>query len=233
MKNIRHTLLAVSTLAVAAAFVLGLDAPLARAGIIFSGTTYDIVMSDPVDVGTTGILKAVTLTAVGKDGYHPNAFDGFVNGGTGITTATNKLFQIYQDGSLKTPTLTLDEDSDPIPLDMDTHFLITEGSYLAEKAPSETRGTLDTTEHLYGGYGNKLTGTFTLTGTPNDTWDFAYLVVPNLTTVNLNFVIAGNKSGATASDTVQRSFLVPEPGTFVLLALGLVGLVICRRRFAR
>ena len=237
MKRSLHALLVVAALALAAIAFSCLDASLARAGIVYSGTNFDIEASTPVNVGITP-LEAVTLTVIGKNGYDPDGFDGVVNGGTGITTVGNKLYQIYQGGFEKTPTLTMDDDYDPIPENLDTHFLVTTDSIIPITVPTENRLTLDSTENAYGGYGNKLTGAFSLIGDPNPTWDLAYLVTPSGTTVNLNFVIAGIKNGQyTSSETVQASFTVPEPSALAMLAtcllpLGVCGLLVRRRRLA-
>jgi hypothetical protein len=201
--------------------------------IAYSGTNFDIQVSTPVNVGVTP-LKEMTLRVIGKNGYIPNGFDSVVNSGTGITTATNSLYQIYQAGVLKTPTLTMDDDYDPIPLDLDTHFLISEGTYIPiSTLPSENRAALDTTENPYGGFGNKLYGTFTLTGVPTTTWNLAQIVTKNSTTVSLNFVISGVKNGiSTYQETVHSSFTVPEPSVFILLGTSVLGLLFFRRRLA-
>lgn len=224
MKLSSHSLLTVLCLAALVLFVCA-SAPLAQAGVVFSGTYFDIQASSPVNVGVTP-LRAITLTVIGKAGYNPKGFDSVVDGGTGITTVGNKLHQIYQDGTEKTPTLTLDGDYDPIPQDLDTHFLVSLSSILATTAPSENRPTADTTEHVYGGFGYKLTGVFSLTGVANPNWDLAYLVVPNGTTVNLNFVLAGVRTAAppACSESVHATFTVPEPTSLALLVAGLLPL---------
>lgn len=217
------------------AFSVVMSGSLAQAEIIvYSGTNFRVEVSSPVNVGITP-LKAVTLTAIGLNGYKPNAFDSTASSGTGITTTSNLLHQIYQlnedDEYQRTPTLLLDPNYDPIPLDLDTHFLIS-NNYIVPPgttAPNENRPTVGSTENQPGGgYGNKLYGTFTITGTPSESWDFAYIVVQNGTQVNLNFTIAGLKGESdVTNEIVTGSFsVVPEPGTFVMLCTGGIGLLV-------
>ena len=51
--------------------------------------------------------------------------------------------------------------------------------------------------------------------------------MPTGTTVNLDFEIG---AAGFASEAVSGSFAVPEPSAIVLLAVGILGLLACRRR---
>jgi len=112
---------------------------------------------------------------------------------------------------------------------LDSHFLVYNANLASIVAPNEDR----VLNHLYdpwGGFGTFLKGTFTDLTAVNPTWDFAYLVMPQATTVHLDFEIG---AAGFASETVSGSFSVAEPGTLVLLTLGALGLLVCRRRFVR
>ena len=196
---------------------------------VFTGTDFAIQVSNPVSL--TGTLEAVTLRAVGENGAVPNTFDSGKSGrgGTGITAiALHEIWPLNL-SSLKTPTLDMDEDLQ-FDQTLDTHFLVYDANLLTIVAPTEDR----VSNHLYdpwGGFGTYLKGTFTDSTAANTTWDFAYLVVPRGTTVNLDFEIGA--AGFT-SETVSGSFsVVPEPSMLVLLTLGVLGLLVCRKRFAR
>ncbi|HLA83327.1 MAG TPA: PEP-CTERM sorting domain-containing protein [Thermoguttaceae bacterium] len=216
----------------AALVVLGLALPIAvaEANVIFVGTHFDIEASSPVDVGITP-LRAITLTAVGKNGALPNTFDSTFSGvgGTGITTSSNRLHQVWEFyGGLQTPTLTLAGDPTPVPQELDTHFLIRSNEYLLVDALAEdiTLGSpeLDTRD----GFGSYLRGSFSLKGDLEQRWDFAYLVVKAGTEVFLDFEIGGVDAvipGKGYANSVGGSFVVPEPSTLLLLILGVLGLL--------
>jgi hypothetical protein len=230
-----RTRVLVQAIAVGVAF---LSAGIARADLGFSdfyvGTNFKIQISNFVALPGTQ-LEGVTLRAVGLNGAKPNTFDSTKSGrgGTGITTST--LHQIWSDDSSlgKTPTLDMNEDY-PFTQSLDTHFLVWNANLTTVKtAPTENRPS--PANHLYdpwGGYGTYLRGAFSDTTALASTWDFAYLVVPRGTTVNLDFEIGAPYK---TSETIGGSFLVnvPEPSTFVLLTMSLLGLLVCRRRFGR
>jgi hypothetical protein len=228
----------------AAAISLILYAGSARAEqVVYSGTSFNIEVSSIVDLGI-GSLEGITLTAVAVGDYKPNAFDSVTNA-LGITTSTtdsklHQIYQVYEDTSTnRTPTLTLDESQpyqpSPFPYNFDTHFLITDGNYLPGTiSPNENR-TTTTSPVSYGGFGYKLYGTFTITGTPSPSWDFAYVVAPLGTQINLNFMIAGVKGANNefvTSEAVTGSFTVtPEPGTITMLCAGaLLAIYLLRHR---
>jgi hypothetical protein len=225
----------VSVLAIAATAAI-LSGQFARADLIytdiFTGSNFTIQVSNPVNIAGTA-LEAVTLRAVGKNGAIPNTFDSDKSGahGTGISTTGSALHQIWplDRSSLKTPTLDMDEE-DPFNQALDSHFLVYSANLISFIAPTEDR----VTNHVYdsqGGFGTYLRGTLTDMSAVSSVWDFAYLVVPGGTTVNLDFEIGAD---GFESDTVSRSFVVPapEPNAIILLAVGVIGLLICRRRSA-
>jgi hypothetical protein len=213
-------------LAVAAMAVI-LSCRLAQADLIytdvFTGNDFTIQVSNAVTVA--GGLEAVTLRAVGKNGALPNTFDSSKDntGGTGISATA--LHQVWPYDALATPTRDM---SISITQTLDSHFLINTANLLTVVAPSEDR----TLNHLYdpwGGFGTFMKGTFTDLTAVSSTWDFAYLVVPQGTTVHLDFAIGASGFD---SENVSGSFTVPEPSSLGLLAASVIGLLICRRRSA-
>ena len=199
---------------------------------IYTGTNFAFQVSNPVVVGSTS-LEAVTLRAVGKNGAVPNTFDSD-QGGTGITTTTNALHQIWEFGAVQTPTLTLNVPGS-INQALDSHFLVNLSNLVIVHNPSEDR-VANPTYDPWGGFGTYLRGTFSILGTSSTSWDFAYLVVPSNTTVNFDFHIGGfipavPNNQSVSSDYVSGSFtVVPEPSTLVLLGSGILGLLVYRRR---
>ncbi len=160
----------------------------------------------------------------------PNTFDSD-QGGTGITTTTNALSQIWEYGTIQTPTLDL---AVPINQALDSHFLVNLGNLLIVHNPNEDF-VANPLYDPWGGFGTYLRGTFSILSTSSTSWDFAYLVVPNNTTVNLDFHIGGFIPGVpynqpVSSDYVSGSITVtPEPSTLVLLGSGILGLLVYRQ----
>jgi len=232
--RIRSLALTSAVVAISASFA----GRLAWAETIYTSTNLDIVASAPVDVGTTP-LKAITLTAVGKNGCIPTGFDStksdFDGLGTGITTSGNFLHQVgikageYPfplNNDLYTPT-----NNPQITPVLDTHFLIDPNTYLSFYGPSETMNVINTADDIYGHYGDSLVGTFSLNGLPiNSLWNFAYIVVPNNTVVRLNFEITAIFNEIQFAAGVDYFLPVPEPNGLILLSTFGIGLLIHARR---
>jgi hypothetical protein len=200
----------------------------AQAATIWTGTNVRVDASAPVHVGIA--LEAVTLTAVGIGGGLPNAFDGVGTTGdlhNGITTTGDALHQVWEVNVLQTPTLDVSIPADAAFQPIDSHFLVLNNDIAITSSPTENRPTTYTVENANGGFGNSLTGTFSLkNNTPPSTWDFAYIVAPVGAVVNLDFYLAGKnftKELATGSFSI-----VPEPPSVILLIAGAVGLAIIR-----
>jgi hypothetical protein len=194
---------------------------------VYSGTNFVIQASNPVTL--VGTLQAVTLRAVGRNGAKPNTFDSTRDntGGTGITaTALHEIWP-YDLAGLMTPTLDV---TIPINQTLDTHFLVLTADLVIVNSPSENRPVTDHLYDAWGGYGTSLTGTFSLKTATSTTWDFAYLVAPAGTNVNLDFKIG---AAGYPSEVVAGSFSVPEPGTLMLFVAATVGLCVYRRRLPR
>jgi hypothetical protein len=225
------------------ALMAAINAGSTRADTIYYGTNFDLQISSPIDVGVTLPLEAITLTAVGKNGATPYAFDGISNDCTGITTPTSPaLYQIMQPYTnifgtsyYSTPTNTLMTPGS-IPQSRDTHFLIDNGTIIVINGHNPTEDGISTAtlqEYPYSGYDSSLNGLFTLTGTGWSTsWNFAYLVAPTGTQVKLDFYISTDVG---SPELVNYIYTVPEPGTIALLAIGCAGLFISawRQRKAR
>jgi hypothetical protein len=206
----------------------------AHGATVWTGTNFRVDASAPVAVGVN--LQAITLTVVGLNGALPNAFDGVTGGATGITTTGNLLAQVTEFAPLgaTTPTLTLSNGANSVYYPVDTHFLVQPPAIISTVAPIETVVVADNTNTPapttgFGGYGDSLTGQFALSVAPATTWDFAYLAVPAGTAINLNFRIAGS-GGSFPNELVEASFLVPEPSTIWLVALGVLAMIAIARR---
>jgi hypothetical protein len=185
----------------------------AYSATIWWGNNIDIQVSDPVPVGNAP-LWAVTLTAAGKNGAKPSVFDSTKSGtgGTGISTTPCSLHQVWEFGVIPTPISTIQ--SDPIPQQLDSHFLIYSGTFFAGPvAPTENWRKSAPIEDARAGYGDQMIGLFSLR--PDLAvwnWSFAYLVVPAGTEVMLDFEIGAN---GFPSETVTDSFFViPPPPEF-------------------
>jgi hypothetical protein len=199
------------------------------------GTNYQIHSSTPVPVGSND-LYAVTLTAVGLNGRLPNGFDGgpasVPNPLSGITTSGNSLHQYWEFDVVKTPDLDLALGGNSVFQPIDTHFLVTDLNTLTTGPRDENRPLEDDTEAVNAGYGSFLVGSFTKTGPAAATWDFAYLVAPWGTHINLEFRVS---AAGYPNELVTGGFNVPEPSSACLLAIGAVGLALgvwARRRRA-
>ena len=210
--------------------------------MIIPGSYFSVHVSDPISIGNTP-LKAVTLTAVGNDdSLLPFLFDSTKTGqnGTGITTTANDLHQIWEYGSISTPTLTLQFPANPpqnpaIDMNLDTHFLIENGQYstiLNKPVPTENKIDAYTTEHDNGGFGNELYGLFYIDNDTSSSWSFAYLVVRDGAEVYLDFEIGGVDTDyeTGVSNIISGHFTVPEPNVLLLLALGFLSMLVFARR---
>ena len=217
-----------------AMLIVGLVAGVARADtVVFSGATYDVSMSNPVPVGDgSESLLAVTLTVTnttGDPGYAVTAFDGMDFGYTGITGILHQHYSAtFDPPPLATSTL----DSTSYATAIDTHFLVMLADLLIITTPNEDVSLAPSAEatdavdpfHLYADtdFGEYLTGTFAVDGVPS--LALAYIVVPTDSVVTLDFFM----SGASGGEYIGTSFVVPEPASMSLLALG--GLALLKRR---
>jgi hypothetical protein len=111
---------------------------------------------------------------------------------------------------------------------LDSHFLVNNSNLLVVAPLGEDR-VANPAYDPWGGFGSSLTGAFADRSAVGSAWDFAYLVVPDNTTVNLDFSIA---APGFSSETVGGSIVVaaPEPGIFLLAAIAAIGLLAYARR---
>lgn len=210
----------------------------AQATTIYSGSSFQVEVTSPVPVGTTALnLVAFELKAIGLAGVKPNSFDSANegSGGSGITTTGSLLHQVWEFGSVQTPTETLNV-ADSIPMDLDTHFLLEDSDLLTLSDPDEEvpdgAGLVlypAPLEHEHAGFRHELTGTFVLKPGLEDTeWNFAQIVVPVGTEVFFDFSVAAD---GVAAERINTSFTaVPEPGTLLLGVAGAVMMLFSTRR---
>jgi len=228
---------------------------------VYSGTIYDVVITDPVAVGANPggealigfMVKFVNKTGnsvydpAGFNGNHPpesqpgnpDAWPGMTDysGFTGpLHQQEGPLFSIY------TPTL----DQPLLATNIDTHFNLLVAAVLpAGTGPSETYGLAASTEPnnasppydtiAVTSFGDRLYGNFALNGGAatrpvgeRDTWQLAWLVVPQsqgYESVYMDLFVSGIGGGEDI-----EGFMIPEPGTMALLAIGGIGALIRRRR---
>lgn len=215
--------------------------------VVWSGSIYDVVITDPVPVGANpdgealvGFMLKIVNTS-GNSGYDPAGFNGSASGRTGITTATPLL---HSQQFVSTPTLDEEIAGNVTATLIDTHFnfMVTDMLYVGT-APSETNSLAasvepgDATGPLAAmattGFGDRMHGNFAVVGgaaadVDGDgdptTWQLAWIVVPMPVTIDMNFFTTGIKGG----EAVVGSF-IPEPATLSLLAIGAVGLLRKRR----
>lgn len=220
--------------AVASVIFAAAIATSSHAATIYTGTNFRIDVSNPTPVGSA--LQSVTLTAIGLNGTLPSAFDGTSSGKTGITTSDNSLHQVWEFGAVATPTLNLvDAGSNAQYQPIDTHFLLLSANIVPVSAPTENRPVANAAETPNGGYGNQLTGAFSLSGSAASTWNFAQIVVPAGTVLSMYFAI-GATSGEElvgSSDQPLRFQVVPEPSSWLLLVIALGSLLLRGRRLVR
>jgi hypothetical protein len=228
-----------SLLTVAAMFGLVANA---AAGVIETGTHYNLEMSSPVSVGDgSEDLLAVIFTARKANSLEagPDTFDGTAGGRYGIGQGTDLHHEQVGDMTGAITDITPDESEGESPID--SRFLVLDG-LVTVNAPDEpeisptssneaSTGTFTFLTFDLGetGFGSPLTGAFGLSGGNSaDTWDFAYIVVKSGTVLDYNFGIFGGGFG----DTFDGSVTIPEPMTMSLLAIGGLGALIRRRKAA-
>ena len=172
------------------------------ATVVHSGTWFDWIVSDPVEVGTGAEdLIGITLSIFNHTGdpqNNPQAVDAKASHLLGIQ---GQLHQ--QHSTALAQETTTDELSNPsFATAIDTHFLV---SGLANSlafdtgtgAPEEDYGFAASSEPTDLGapidqfadvdFGTFLTMTATQTGSVPDTWDLAYLVAPKNTLIDVEF----------------------------------------------
>jgi len=230
--------------------VLALSLVLAFAGaaqadtLVYQTGVYDVFITSPVPVGDgSEDLLSVTLYIVNTSGtpdFDPKSFDGTFFGYTGVTT-TEPLLHQHDSTALFVVTPVMDNPN--FATAIDTHFLVMTAGITIITAPSETRGLALSAEptdappptmNLFGEttFGDQLTGTFSLLGAaPSTRWDLAQLVVPDGSRVYLDFFMAGGGPLDPGPDgVILTDFVIPEPATMSLLAVGGLAVLIRRRK---
>jgi hypothetical protein len=230
----------------AASLLLALIAAPASAAITYTGTLYDIVVSDPTSVGSVEGLLSYTVSAVAKPGTAPattitsiGTLDTLTVGVIGAPIGN------YTDGILHNEQFT--QSSPPfgrlVTPDMvgagsssvDTHFLVDPSKVIAvqplsepEVDPASSGEPGDYSPVGVTGFGDYLLGAYAYTGgnEPNETSHaFLQVVIPSGTTAYGYIQVAG---AGKAEDF--EGFAIPEPATMSLLGLGGLAALIRRRK---
>ncbi len=200
--------------------------------VLFSGARYDVVITDPVPVGSgaEGLVGFTLkfLNTTGDAGYDAGSVDGVYFGYTGIS---GELHQ-HNSAALEPISPTTDK---TYATAIDTHFAQSSADMLVVSTPTEDNGVAPSTEPSdapppFDGFGGTSFGTF-LTGTwavdAAASFELAYIVIadPGLPLVALpfgtglvhnDFFISGTKGG----EIFQFDIGVPEPATMGLLSVG-------------
>lgn len=220
--------------------------------VVYSGTNYDVEITTPVSVQGLGTgagsenLVGFTLTVVnssGNPGFNPQAYGGQPdpnNPGAPNGITGNLHQERSQPGlGLNTPSDdTATGGSTTFATIIDSHFLHlgTEIIFGPGGAPQETYDVNPSTEPSALGladplrpfsetsFGDSLTGLFALTGAAGPTWDLAYLVVPDGSSVGFDGILAGGQSGL-PEERLTFDFIasapIPVPAALLPLTLGL------------
>lgn len=226
-----------SILAAAAIFAFGANANAIT--IIDSVNGIDLVISDPIPVGTDVLdpgLVQVTLSAVASDpATIITAFSGSIGNNGALHHEQFAGGPPFFD-PVTTPTGATAADSS-----VDSHFLTSVGAAVnppAEDAGADTGGTPSGEPGdfmLAGGFvgfGPALAGDFAFGGDSfGQSVDLAQLVVQFGTVVDYNVLTIGASEVQRGAEFGDGSFLVgiPEPSTAILAGLALVGFVARRK----
>ncbi|MFZ0827006.1 MAG: PEP-CTERM sorting domain-containing protein [Verrucomicrobiia bacterium] len=210
-----------------------------------------LVIANPVQAQTYTLSNFQNFNLSATYGNWDAAGSQIINGGTGysptITSgSTPGSFEVNAEGygsgayNFATPidaaganefqfTFTINSPSGG-PFWMNPGVDIADGTHLVHLAadPASFPGASGS----YLNYGNFTAGTYTLYGTLHDQFGGADLDVSTITAFNLEFDPAGYGSGAPYDITYDSLVLttVPEPTTVALVAIGVAGFVVARRR---
>ncbi len=211
--------------------------------MVYQGTNYDVLISDPVSVGGTGTLTSFDLIVRNKTG------DAAKNP-SGLMAMDNALgsmgfFGDFHQNGFPAASLTSPDATSAVFADaLDTHFLFTSAEVVTAVAPAEDQGVAPSGEvgaFTYS-FGSFLTaGVGLLGGNDSEDWDLAQFVIEDpgapmmgkwfdpadpWNKVNAFFQIAGADG---SKENIAFSIgMIPEPATMSLLALG--GVALLRRR---
>jgi len=185
----------------------------AHGEILVTGTNWEVSMSAPTPVGTGAeSLVAVTLSVsniTGDAAFDPNAFGWHMKDGTELIGIQGQLHQEWGfGGGLPTPSMKPPFVGGPVGTPLDSHFLTENNLSPPGGDPQEDMTPGTSTEPPTPGYGNGfgtfLKGDFTDPDVSGTTWDFAYLVVPEGSLLDLDAVFAGGdqEERLTALDVV-------------------------------
>ena len=218
---------------------------------VFSGSIYDVVITNPTPVGANPagenlmgfMLKIVNTT--GNSAFDPGGFNGNTPLESNPSNPTGPTYAgimgvfhnqyLVMDGT--SPTI----DDPDFATSIDTHFnLLTGDVLLVGKGPTETNNLpagptaepFDATgpwaAFAMTDFGDRLYGNFALNGgAAGPVWELAYIAAPMGSTVFMEFFVTGVGGG---EDVVGSFPVVPEPATMSLLAIGGIGALLRRRK---
>ncbi len=211
--------------------------------LVFSGTSFDVLITDPVPVGTTGSLIGFDLVIRNTTG------DSAMNP-SGLMAMTNSLGDMGFFGDFHQYDWTMvgitspDATNATFATALDTHFTFTSTQVVTAVAPAEDSGLAASAEVPVMGvysFGSFLTGGVALIGGNADTdWDLLHVVIEDRvqclfassfapdhpsSVFSAFFQIAGQDG---SKENIAFSLVLPEPATMSLLALG--GAALLRRR---
>jgi hypothetical protein len=212
--------------------------------LVFSGTSFDVLITDPVPVGTTGSLIGFDLVIRNTTG------DSAMNP-SGLMAMTNSLGDMGFFGDFHQYDWTMvgitspDATNATFATALDTHFTFTSTQVVTAVAPAEDSGLAASAEVPAMGvysFGSFLTGGVALVGGNASTdWTLAHFVVADpgqpLTggafgaegaAVDAFFQIAGQ--GGSKENLSFSIVPIPEPATMSLLAAGGIAALIRRRK---
>ncbi len=211
--------------------------------MVYSGTLFDVLITDPAPVGGTGTLVAFDLVIRNKSadpGLNPSGLMAMDN-----ALGSMGFFGDFHQNGFPAAMLTSPDASNPTFADaLDTHFLFTSTQVVTAVAPTEDQGVAPSAEvgaFTYS-FGTFLTGGVALIGAnPSADWDLAQFVIEDpaqpLTGAALGadgavadmfFQIAGADG---SKENIAFSLVpVPEPATMSLLAVGGIAALIRRRK---